>query len=85
MLFYQRWSCGLGLDSLVEVFACSGEARQILVEDVLLGAHAVALHVLCPVQLAHVKVEHLAVEGRRASSGNKNSRLTSTLASSAVG
>lgn len=47
---------------LVEVLACGGQARQLLVEDVLLGAQAVALHVLGPVQLAHVKVEDLQPE-----------------------
>lgn len=44
---------------LVEVFAGSRKARQLFVQDVLLGAHAVTFHVLCPVQLTHVKVKDL--------------------------
>lgn len=47
---------------LVEVLARGRQARQLLVEDVLLGAQAVALHVLGPVQLAHVEVEDLQPE-----------------------
>jgi len=74
----------MGVDSLVEVLACGGQARQVLVEHVLLGPHAVALHVLGPVQLAHVKVEHLRTgEGRQLvpSSSWNNGRLMWTLVS----
>lgn len=77
----------VGVDSLVEVLACGGQARQVLVEDVLLGPHAVALHVLGPVQLAHVKVEHLRTgEGRQLvpSSSWNNGRLMWTLVSAAA-
>lgn len=44
---------------LVEVFAGGRQTRQLLVQHVLLGTHAVTLHVLGPVQLPHVKVKHL--------------------------
>lgn len=41
----------------------SRNVRHVLVQDVLLGADAVILDVLGPVQLAHVKVECLPVLG----------------------
>lgn len=47
---------------LVEVFACSRQPRQLFVEDVFFGAHTVIFHVLCPVQLTHVKVKYLQQE-----------------------
>lgn len=50
------WPCTL---LLVEVFACSRDARQLLVEDIFLGAHTITFHVLCPVELTHIKIEHL--------------------------
>lgn len=48
---------------LVEVFACSRQARQLFIQDVFFGAHAVTFHVLCPVQLAHIKIKHLLILG----------------------
>lgn len=44
---------------LVEMLACSWEARELLIQDIFFGAHAVTFHVLCPVELTHVEIEHL--------------------------
>ena len=50
---------------LVEVFACSRQARQLFIEDIFLGAHTVALHVFGPVQLTHIKIENLQKSKRK--------------------
>lgn len=50
---------------LVEVFASCRQARQLFIEDIFLGAHAVTFHVLCPVQLTHIKIEHLQCKKKR--------------------
>lgn len=34
---------------LVQVFACRWESRQLFIENILFSAHAVILHVFCPV------------------------------------
>lgn len=44
---------------LPQVLPCSRNVRHVFVQDVLLGADAVILNVLGPVQLAHVKVKSL--------------------------
>lgn len=44
---------------LVEVFACSRQARQLFIQDVFFGAHTVIFHVLCPVELTNIKIEYL--------------------------
>lgn len=47
---------------LVEVFACSRQARQLFIQDVFFGAHTVIFHVLCPVELTNIKIEYLQKE-----------------------
>lgn len=55
---------------LVEVFASSRQARQLFIEDIFLGAHAVTFHVLCPVQLTHIKIKHLQCKEEKKTSEN---------------
>lgn len=41
----------------------SGDVRHVFIQDVLLGADAIIVNVLGPVQLAHIKVERLKEGG----------------------
>lgn len=49
----------LQVDVLSQVLSGGGNVRHVLIQNVLLGADAVILDVLRPVQLANVKVEGL--------------------------
>lgn len=44
---------------LPQMLPGSGNVRHVFIQDVFLGANAVVLNVLGPVQLAHVKVKCL--------------------------
>ena len=44
---------------LPQMLPGSRNVRHIFIQDVFLGADAVILNILRPVQLAHVKVKHL--------------------------